>query len=282
MKLESFVNIYYKKLCKVGVLNAKEEIRKTIDDVLNISISKQLTQSLYLNSSDKYNLKKILDRRIKKEPPERIFKKKVFRDINIFLEKKVFSPRRETEILVDIILENKINTNKTLELGTGSGAITLSLAKNRPCSKFIATDISLDCLELAKKNADNNNLLNQINFICCNWYDIFVNSDFDLIISNPPYIRTKVISKLDPEVKFYDPHIALDGGKDGLDCYRKILSGLSQKLNSNTNIIFEIGYDQAEAVSILMKEAKIMNTKIYKDYSNNPRFILGTRNKNLG
>ena len=282
MKLENFVNIYYKKLYKVGIVNAKEEIRKTIEDILNISISKQLTQSLYLNNSDKYILKTVLDRRIKKEPPERIFKKKVFRDIDIFLEKKVFSPRRETELMVDIILENKISTKKTLELGTGSGAITLSLAKNRPCSKFIATDISLDCLKLAKKNADNNNLLDQINFICCNWYDIFVNSEFDLIISNPPYIKTKVISKLDPEVRFYDPYIALDGGKDGLDCYREILSGLRQKLNSNTNIIFEIGYDQAKEVSKLMKEAKIMNTKIYKDYSNNPRFILGTNNKNFG
>ena len=110
---------------------------------------------------------------------------------------------------------------------------------------------------------------------------IFVNSDFDLIVANPPYIKTGVIKDLDPEVKHHDPLIALDGGEDGLDAYRKIITALKLLIKDKTVILFEIGYDQGEKVSNLMKEAKIMYVKIFEDYSKNTRFVLGTNKKNL-
>ena len=149
--------------------------------------------------------------------------------------------------------------------------------KNFPQSRTVATDINQKSLKLAKKNAKKNKVIDQINFICCNWLDIFVNIEFDLIVANPPYIRTGVINSLDPEVKNYDPHLALDGGLDGLDAYKEILRALKPLLKPNTVIIFEIGFDQAKKVSKLMKEVNIMNIKVFKDYSNKDRFIIGSK-----
>ena len=187
---------------------------------------------------------------------------------------------KETELLIDIIIDMKLNPKHILELGTGSGAISIALMKSFPEAKCIATDINLNSLELAKQNARKNHVLNKINFICCNWLDIFVNFDFDIILANPPYIKTEVIKKLEPEVRCYDPIISLDGGKNGVDCYKKIILGLDQKLFSkNSKILFEIGHDQAQKVEKLMKEANIMKTKVFKDYSNQPRFVLGTITK---
>ena len=174
----------------------------------------------------------------------------------------------------------KLNPKYILELGTGSGAISIALMKNFPEAKCIATDINQNSLDLAKQNAKKNHVLNQINFICCNWLDIFVNFDFDIILANPPYIKTEVIKKLEPEVRNYDPIISLDGGKSGIDCYKKIILGLDQKpFSKNSKILFEIGYDQAQQVEELMKEANIMQTSVFKDYSNQPRFVIGTITK---
>ena len=152
--------------------------------------------------------------------------------------------------------------------------------KSFPDARCIATDINHNSLELAKKNAKKNKVLERINFICCNWLDIFVNFEFDIILANPPYIKTEVIKKLEPEVRCYDPIISLDGGKNGIDCYKEIILGLDQKqFSKNLKILFEIGYDQAKKVETLMNEANIMETRVFKDYSNQPRFVLGTITK---
>merc|ERR1711998_384517 len=104
---------------------------------------------------------------------------------------------------------------------------------------------------------------------------VFVNTDFDLIISNPPYIETKVIKSLDPEVKFHDPIISLDGGEDGLTAYKRILSEIKFISNKPVIILFEIGYNQASRVRELMKKEGLKNIEIFNDYNNNNRFILG-------
>ena len=183
-------------------------------------------------------------------------------------------------LLIDIIINLQLKPRQILELGTGSGAVSIALMKNFPEARCIATDISYCSLELAKKNAKKNYVLDQINFICCNWLDIFVNFDFDIILANPPYIKTEVIKKLEPEVRCYDPIISLDGGKNGVDCYKKIILGLDQKpFSRNSKILFEVGYDQAQEVEKLMKEVNIMKTQVFKDYSNQQRFVLGTITK---
>ena len=281
MLVTNLVDLYVKKLNAAGINNSLEEIRLMIQETLNIDLSTQLMEkNLTLNETQEKLIKECLDRRLKREPFDRILNKKIFRDFELDINSNTFSPRNETELLIDIIIDMKLNPRKILELGTGSGAISIALMKNFPEAKCIATDINLNSLELAKQNARKNHVLDKINFICCNWLDIFVNFDFDIILANPPYIKTEIIKTLEPEVRCYDPIISLDGGKNGLDCYKKIILGLDQKLFSkNSKVLFEIGYDQAQKVEKLMKEANIMKTSVFKDYSNQPRFILGTITK---
>ena len=281
MLIENLIKLYEKKLSLAGVPEPLKEIRMIIQEVLNIDLLSQLVkEDLSINKNQEKLLKKYLNRRLNREPFDRILNKKVFRDFEILLSNNTFSPRKETELLVDIIIDLKLNPKHVLELATGSGAISIALMKFFSNAKCVATDINYTSLELAKKNAKNNGVLHQMNFICCNWLDIFVNFEFDLIVANPPYIKTEVIKKLEPEVRCYDPLISLDGGKDGTNCYKKIILGLSQKkFFKNSKIIFEIGYDQADKVKKLMKEANIMKLQVFKDYANQPRFVLGTISK---
>ena len=281
MQLNKLIQTYAKKFSDAGISEGQKEIRCLVEESINISMIEQLYGNIILKELQKKKVTNLLNRRLKREPIERIINKKVFRDINLILKKKTFSPRKETELIIDLIINENIKPKKVLELGTGSGAIIISLMKYFKNSFAIATDIDINNLYLAKKNALINGVESQINFICCNWADIFVNSDFDLILANPPYIKTEVIEKLEPEVKFYDPIIALDGGKDGLEAYKQILLGLSRKVKDGSVIIFEIGFDQESEVSNLMKRANIMNIKLIKDYSNNPRFLMGKIHNNL-
>ena len=283
MLITSLINLYVKKLNMVGINNSLEEIRLMIQETLKIDLITQVTEkNLSINKTQEKLIRECLDRRLKREPLDRILNKKVFRDFELDINLNTFSPRKETELLIDIIINLKLNPKHILELGTGSAAISIALMKNFPEAKCIATDINYNSLELAKQNAKKNQVIEQINFICCNWLDIFVNFDFDVILANPPYIKTEVIKKLDPEVRCYDPIISLDGGKHGLDCYKKIILGLDQKKFINHSVIvFEIGHDQAEEVKNLMKEVKIMKIKVFKDYSNQNRFILGIKEKSV-
>ena len=283
MNLKNLVDLYVKKLNKAGIPFALKEIRLIIQEILGLTLEKQLIhQNILLNKNKRTLILEALNRRLKREPIDRILNKTTFRDFELNLNKNTFAPRKETELLIDIIINLKLHPNKILELGTGSGAITIALMRIFPKAKSIATDINIKSLRKAKQNAKKNNVLEQINFICCNWLDIFVNFDFDVIVANPPYIKSEVIESLDPEVKCYDPLISLDGGNHGLDCYKKIILGLAQKkFINNSVIVFEIGHDQAEEVKNLMKEVKIMKIKVFKDYSNQTRFILGIKEKSV-
>ena len=206
------------------------------------------------------------------EPVEYIVGKKEFYSINLKVNKNVLIPRPETEILVEkaikIIKKNKLK--KIIDIGTGSGAIAIAIKKEVSEIEIFATDVSLKALKIAKENCKNFN----INLICC---DLFngINGKFDLIISNPPYIKTRDLELLPNEVKKYEPLQALDGGEDGLKFYKKIIIEGKSHLNKNGYIVFEIGY-----ISVVKKLEKMFadnnfcDIKIFKDYSNFPRVIM--------
>lgn len=231
------------------------------------------TKEITSMERDKYirNVKRL----ITGEPLQYITGKQEFMKLNFLVTKDVLIPRADTEILVEEVI--KIAENKTnpviLDMCTGSGAIAVSLAKYVKNVKVYATDISGKALEIAKKNAEFNGVKNNIKFIESNLFDKIKDKKFDIIVSNPPYIETDTIKKLTKDVQ-NEPKIALDGGKDGLDFYRKIADNGYKFLNRQGYICLEIGYNQRIAVRKIMENKKrYVNIECLKDLCGNDRVI---------
>ena len=209
-------------------------------------------------------------------PIEHITHQKEFMKLNFFVDKNVLIPRQDTEILVEEVIKiaQKTNAKKILDLCTGSGAIAVSLAKYLPQSEITAIDISNDALKIAKKNAVSNNVENQITFISSDMFTNLNEEKFDIIVSNPPYIKTNVIDNLDIQVK-NEPHIALDGGKDGLYFYKKIINESYQYLKYKGFLCLEIGFDQKiDVIEIIENTNNFDRTYSKKDLYDNDRIII--------
>ncbi len=209
-------------------------------------------------------------------PIEHITHQKEFMKLNFFVDKNVLIPRQDTEILVEEVIKiaQKTNAKKILDLCTGSGAIAVSLAKYLPQSEITAIDISNEALKIAKKNAISNNVENQITFVNSDMFTNLNEEKFDIIVSNPPYIKTNVIEKLDIQVK-NEPYIALDGGKDGLDFYKKIINESYRYLKYKGYLCLEIGFDQKiDVIELIENTEKFVNTYSKKDLFDNDRIIV--------
>ncbi len=193
-----------------------------------------------------------------------------FYGLDLLVDKRALIPRYETEILVDLIINDNSNNKKILDIGTGSGAISLALSKNLKDSKIIGVDISKKAIDLANENKIKLNI-NNVEF---KESDIFSNIDekFDIIVSNPPYINKKDFEKLDKKL-YYEPQNALYGGEDGLYFYKKIIKNAKNFLNKNGKIYLEIGYDQKDSISDLLEEYGYKQIKSYKDFNDFDRII---------
>ena len=204
-------------------------------------------------------------------PIQYITNKQEFMKLNFYVDKKVLIPQPDTEILVEKAIEicnNHGNDIKILDLCTGSGAIGISIAKNIKNAKVYATDIKNTVIDIAKQNAKQNNVDN-IEFIVSDMFENIQEKDFDIIVSNPPYIETDVIKTLPTEVR-NEPIIALDGGKDGLKFYKIILSEYKKYLKKDGYLLLEIGYNQAKSVGELIN----LNYSIIEDLAGNDRVII--------
>ena len=209
------------------------------------------------------------------EPLQYITGIQEFMKLNFLVTKDVLIPRPDTEILVEEVIRKAENISNPviLDLCTGSGAIAVSLAKYIKNVHICAVDISSKALEIAKKNAELNGVKNNIEFIESNLFDKIKERKFDIIVSNPPYIETETIKTLSKDVQS-EPKIALDGGKDGLDFYRKIADSGSKYLNRQGYICLEIGYNQRIAVrQILENKKRYVNVNCIKDLCGNDRVI---------
>ncbi len=270
------------ELMKVGtnILKEKEidepilKMRLLISSVLNKNKEYIITHSEeeidILKVEEIYNKMKKLEEHI---PIQYITNKQEFMKLKFFVNESVLIPRSDTEILVEEIIENYKNKEvKILDLCTGSGCIAISLKKYIENSKIYAVDISKEALKVAKQNAINNGV--DIKFIESDIFKNINEEKFDIIVSNPPYIKTEVINKLDKEVKT-EPFIALDGGEDGLYFYKKIIEEGYKFLNENGKIFFEIGYDQKdEIINIIKNDERYKIIKTKKDLGNNDRVIV--------
>lgn len=209
-------------------------------------------------------------------PIEHITHNKEFMKLDFFVDENVLIPRQDTEVLVEEVIKiaQKVKARKILDLCTGSGAIAISLAKYLPNTEITALDISYKALEVAKLNAKTNKVENQITFIESNLLENLPKEKYDIIVSNPPYIKQDIIKELDKEVQ-KEPHIALDGGKDGLDFYRKIIDEGYEYLKYGGYLCLEIGYDQKEEVMNLLDDnGQYINKICIKDLYDNDRVII--------
>ena len=225
-----------------------------------------------------YDYKKLLQRRIKKEPIAYILKKKEFWNSKFSVNKNVLIPRPETEIIVEEIL-NIIETKSSkniLDVGTGSGCILLSIIKERPNCKGTALDISKNALNIAKTNAKMHHLENKIKFENID-IDKFMHCKYDLIVSNPPYINKIEFKRLEDNVKQFEPKIALEAGVDGLKIIKNLIIKSKKLLKKNGKLIFEIGEKQENKVKNFLMKNNFYINKVCKDFRSCPRVIVSTK-----
>lgn len=252
---------------------ARMLLEKTLNkskEYLMIYDNKQITPQ------ERDNYIKNIKRLISGEPLQYIIGKQEFMKLNFLVTKDVLIPRQDTEILVEEVINiaKNIQNPVILDLCTGSGAIAVSLAKYIDNAKIFATDISSKALDIAKRNAEFNGVKNSIEFIESNLFNKIKDLKFDIIVSNPPYIETEIIKTLPKDVQ-NEPKLALDGGKDGLDFYRKISKEAITFLNRQGYLCLEIGYNQKIAVKKILEEQKrYVNIYCKKDLCENDRVIV--------
>lgn len=208
-------------------------------------------------------------------PIQYITNNQEFMNLNFYVDENVLIPQPDTETLVEeVINEYKEKKCEILDLCTGSGAIAISLAKYINESNIVASDISMKALQIAKLNAEKNLVRKKIEFIESDMFNKIYKDDFDIIVSNPPYIKTKVIEELDKQVK-NEPYIALDGGADGLKFYKIIIENAYKYIKNEGKVFLEIGYDQKNELINLFKENNhYENIYSKKDLGGNDRIIV--------
>ncbi|NLL00653.1 MAG: peptide chain release factor N(5)-glutamine methyltransferase [Clostridiales bacterium] len=211
----------------------------------------------------------LIKKRASHIPLQYIIGRQEFMGLEFEVNENVLIPRQDTELLVEEVL--KICQGKSvLDMCTGSGCIIVSLAKLGSIKTAVGSDISIKAIELAEKNSKRHNV--KVNFIQSDLFDSIVGS-YDIIVSNPPYIKSADLKTLMPEVKDHEPRQALDAGPDGLIFYKRIIDDIKRFLNPGGYVFFEIGYDQGEAVSNMLDLSGFVDITIKKDFSDLDRIV---------
>ena len=263
------------KLKQSDIISHQLDSEILLSKVLNIT-----RENLLINleqNIDRKNVKKferLIHRRSLNEPMAYILKKKEFWSRTFEVNNDTLIPRPETELMVEklvyIYKQKKINI---LDIGTGSGCILISLLSELKQSNCIGIDISKEAIKIAIKNSKKNNQKNNIKFLNRSLSN-FYHKKFDLIVSNPPYIRTRDIKNLDRSIKYYEPKIALDGGNDGLDVIKKVIYKSKEILKVNGLLALEIGDGQLRKVSTLLLKNLYRIEHNIIDYKNNTRCLI--------
>lgn len=256
--------------------NARFEAEMIVMAALNITREKMITDRHREVTNEEYEKAMTMTaQREMGEPLQYILGSTEFMSLEFFVRDGVLIPRADTETLVEAVL-NTLSREKAysvLDICTGSGCIGISLAHYRENVTADLIDISDTAIETAKKNIRRNGMQERVNVYKCDILKEYPDRKYDIIVSNPPYIESDTIQTLQTEVRDYEPHLALDGGKDGLTFYRRIIEIAPKLLNKNGFLAFEIGYNQGAAVSELMTE--FSEVEIIKDLCGNDRVVIG-------
>lgn len=271
MTVQELLTAGQAKLRECGISDPVRDARLLLADCLELR-----TQNLNLLDNSCISEIKIskfwrmINERCKRKPVSKILGYRSFWGRDFEINENVLDPRGDTETLIELILD--CNFENMLELGTGSGAIAITVLAERPEVTCVATDISQYALNTARTNSKRHGVQNRLKLLYSNWFDK-ISGSFDIIVSNPPYLSSKEYAQLSAEVFKYDPKISLTLGGDGLEAYREILSQALEKLSKNGHIFLEIGYTQANAVGHLFKEAGFQQIKVHKDLGSRDRVI---------
>ena len=264
------------KILKAG----KVQTHQLDSEIILSGLLKKKREQIIINSDKKVskntinNFYKLINRRSSREPLAYILKNKEFWSKNFFVNKNTLIPRPETELLCDIIIKTIKNKKfYVLDIGTGTGCILLSILSEAKKAKGMGIDISKKAIEVARKNSSILRLDKRAKFFTKSLESI-CNYKFDLIVSNPPYIKTSDIKNLSDDVRKFEPKIALDGGKDGLDVIKKVIYKSKTILKKLGLLALEIGYGQHYKVSQILKKQGFKEEFLVKDYRNNIRCIL--------
>jgi len=273
------------RFAAAGLSNVAIEARLLLGGLLGLSSTEVFTGGDRVLSADEMALiEKAVVRRLKREPVHRILGLREFHGMDLLISRDTLEPRPDTEILVETLLPPMRQivavkgAARLLDLGTGTGAIILALLKESPDVSGIGSDISEDALNTAMQNAKRLGLAERFETVRSRWFNAIVGR-FDIIVSNPPYIRSDVIPALEPEVRDFDPLAALDGGPDGLDAYREIAADAGDFLEKDGMIGVEIGFDQKDTVTAIFRDAGFKLAQARRDYGDNDRVLLFTTDK---
>lgn len=267
-------------LGEAGISDPASDARVLITGLLDLSPTALITQGDRAVSDVEFaRILDALERRRVHEPVHRILGKREFYGLTLSLSPETLEPRPDTEILVDCLLPHAqcIAAAKghvrILDLGTGTGAIGLALLCECPQATGVGIDAAAGALRTAQANAEANGLGARFQAMESDWFSA-VHGRFDIIVSNPPYIRSDVVAGLDREVRDFDPALALDGGPDGLEAYRHIAAGAAGYLETDGVIGVEIGYDQRQSVSDLFEAEGFRLVEAARDYGGNDRVLV--------
>ena len=279
MNYEKVLTNATKTLEGASIVNSKLDCEILLSNVLKISRENMLINlNKKINHQDFINFNKLINRRKKNEPVAYIVGYKEFWNKKFIVNSDVLIPRPDTEILVEEVIKSiQINSSlNILDIGTGTGCVLLSVLNERKKCYGIGLDISKKAINIAKHNAKIQQLKNRIKFINSS-IDKFYVGKYDLIISNPPYIKTGDIKNLDKDVSFYEPEVALNGGNDGYSKFREIIYKSSVLIKKKGKLFLEIGYNQKNEVIRILNCNKFYINKVVKDLGKKNRCIISTK-----
>jgi len=292
MTVKEIYNRITEELSRAGIDDATSEAGIILRETAGFTVTDMhMRPDTELDESVLHTIETIISRRLMREPLQYIYGRWNFMGLDFCVEKEVLIPRSDTEILVESALKEIHDGMRILDLCTGTGCILISLLKYSNGCPGVGVDIAKKAVELARKNSEfilgcdiDEDDATQVQFLEGDLYKAldgsYDNSGeelFDIIVSNPPYIKTDVISTLEPEVKGFEPVLALDGGSDGLDIIRRIIAGADEHLIKGGSLFIEIGYDQGDEVSSLLTDAGFIDVEVIKDYAGLDRVVRGRR-----
>lgn len=284
----SYINLYkegLEALHKAGIAEAELDARLLLEYATGADRNTLYAHGDELVSDDKImKYRGLIDSRSKRIPLQHLLGSTCFMGLDFVVNEHVLIPRQDTECLVEEALIHAMDGDRVLDMCTGSGCIILSIIHYKNDITGVGADISEEALEVASLNAEH--ILNaekkerpgSLKLLQGDLFDALCDEDrnsFDMIVSNPPYIRPDVIATLEPEVKEHEPMTALDGGTDGLDFYRKITKKAGDYLKCGGYLLYEIGYDQGNKVAEIMRNNGFMDVKVIKDLAGLDRVVSG-------